>query len=45
MDGGVIVLIGLIALIIYGKEIISDEEYIKRYGQQEFVKWVKRDRD
>ena len=30
---------------IYGKEIISDEEYIKRYGQQEFVKWVKRDRD
>jgi hypothetical protein len=30
---------------IYGKEIISDEEYIKRYGQQEFVKWVKRERD
>jgi hypothetical protein len=30
---------------IYGKEIISDEEYIKRYGQQEFEKWVKRDRD
>ena len=30
---------------IYGKEIISDEEYIKRYGQQEYIKWVKRGRD
>ena len=30
---------------IYGKKIISDEEYIKRYGKQEFDKWIKRDRD
>jgi hypothetical protein len=37
--------LGKVEKDIYGKEIISDEEYIKRYGQQEFEKWVKRNRD
>ena len=36
---------GLPETDIYGKKIISDEEYIKRYGKQEFDKWIKRDRD
>ena len=36
---------GLPETDIYGKKIISDEEYKKRYGKQEFDKWIKRDRD
>ena len=36
---------GLPETDIYGNKIISDEEYIKRYGKQEFDKWIKRDRD